>query len=168
MPSFTRASNACTGREAGPRRTWPSTNEKMLPCAGHVTVGSASRRFNDAAIERRTLMRAPRGHGEDRVIGATDDQDGRLGDLDTDRLRLLQPFRLDRGGSSRSRPRTSSFLHEVATITRLCRVLSAGHSRSKGDRMDDMSVEIKALQAAPFFAGLSPEDIAGIVKVGQP
>jgi CRP/FNR family transcriptional regulator, cyclic AMP receptor protein len=34
--------------------------------------------------------------------------------------------------------------------------------------MDDMSVEIKALQAAPFCAGLSPEDIAGIVKVGQP
>ncbi len=34
--------------------------------------------------------------------------------------------------------------------------------------MDDMSVETKALQAAPFFAGLSPEDIGGIVKVGQP
>ena len=34
--------------------------------------------------------------------------------------------------------------------------------------MDDMSVEIQALQAAPFCAGLSPEDIAGIVKVGQP
>ncbi len=34
--------------------------------------------------------------------------------------------------------------------------------------MDDMSVEIRALQAAPFCAGLSPEDIGGIVKVGQP
>jgi CRP/FNR family transcriptional regulator, cyclic AMP receptor protein len=34
--------------------------------------------------------------------------------------------------------------------------------------MDEMSVETKALQAAPFFAGLSAEDIGGIVKIGRP
>jgi CRP-like cAMP-binding protein len=34
--------------------------------------------------------------------------------------------------------------------------------------MDEMTVETKALQDAPFFAGLSPEDIGGILKVGRP
>lgn len=34
--------------------------------------------------------------------------------------------------------------------------------------MDETSVETKALQEAPFFAGLSPEDIDGILQVGRP
>ncbi|MEO8422456.1 MAG: cyclic nucleotide-binding domain-containing protein [Actinomycetota bacterium] len=34
--------------------------------------------------------------------------------------------------------------------------------------MDDSSIEAKALQGAPFFAGLSPVDIGGILKVGRP
>ncbi len=34
--------------------------------------------------------------------------------------------------------------------------------------MDETSVETKALQGAPFFAGLSPEDIDGILRVGRP
>jgi CRP-like cAMP-binding protein len=34
--------------------------------------------------------------------------------------------------------------------------------------MDEMSVETKALQVAPLFAGLSPEDIGGILRVGRP
>jgi CRP-like cAMP-binding protein len=34
--------------------------------------------------------------------------------------------------------------------------------------MGEMTVETKALQGAPFFAGLSPEDIEGIVEVGRP
>lgn len=34
--------------------------------------------------------------------------------------------------------------------------------------MDDVTVEAKALQGAPFFAGLSPEDIDGILHVGRP
>ena len=34
--------------------------------------------------------------------------------------------------------------------------------------MDEMSIEAKALQGAPFFAGLSPQDIEGILQVGRP
>jgi CRP-like cAMP-binding protein len=34
--------------------------------------------------------------------------------------------------------------------------------------MDETTVETKALQGAPFFAGLSPEDIGGILQVGRP
>jgi CRP/FNR family cyclic AMP-dependent transcriptional regulator len=34
--------------------------------------------------------------------------------------------------------------------------------------MDETTVETKALQAAPFFAGLSSEDIGGILQVGRP
>ena len=45
QPSSIRASNACTGCVAGPRRTAPSTSENTLPCAGHVTVGPAPSAF---------------------------------------------------------------------------------------------------------------------------
>lgn len=34
--------------------------------------------------------------------------------------------------------------------------------------MGEMTVETKALQGAPFFAGLSSEDIGGILRVGRP
>jgi CRP-like cAMP-binding protein len=34
--------------------------------------------------------------------------------------------------------------------------------------MSEMTVEAKALQGARFFAGLSPEDIDGILQVGRP
>ena len=34
--------------------------------------------------------------------------------------------------------------------------------------MGERTVETKALQGAPFFAGLSPEDIGGILQVGRP
>lgn len=34
--------------------------------------------------------------------------------------------------------------------------------------MDELTVEAKALQGAPFFEGLSPGDIDGIVHVGRP
>ncbi len=34
--------------------------------------------------------------------------------------------------------------------------------------MDESSVGTKALQGAPFFAGLEPEDIDGILQVGRP
>jgi CRP/FNR family cyclic AMP-dependent transcriptional regulator len=34
--------------------------------------------------------------------------------------------------------------------------------------MGEMTIETKALQGAPFFAGLSPEDIGGILQVGRP
>lgn len=34
--------------------------------------------------------------------------------------------------------------------------------------MSDSTVEIEALKNAPFFAGLSPEDLDGILRVGRP
>jgi CRP-like cAMP-binding protein len=34
--------------------------------------------------------------------------------------------------------------------------------------MGEMTVETKALRSAPFFAGLSPTDIGGILRVGRP
>jgi CRP-like cAMP-binding protein len=34
--------------------------------------------------------------------------------------------------------------------------------------MGEMSIETKALQSAPFFAGLSSDDIRGILQVGRP
>ncbi|MGZ5298699.1 MAG: Crp/Fnr family transcriptional regulator [Actinomycetota bacterium] len=34
--------------------------------------------------------------------------------------------------------------------------------------MGELTVEAKALRGAPFFAGLSPEDIGGILQVGRP
>ncbi len=34
--------------------------------------------------------------------------------------------------------------------------------------MDESSVGTKALQGAPFFAGLGPDDIDGILQVGRP
>jgi CRP-like cAMP-binding protein len=34
--------------------------------------------------------------------------------------------------------------------------------------MGEMTIETKALQGAPFFAGLSAEDIGGILQVGRP
>jgi CRP/FNR family transcriptional regulator, cyclic AMP receptor protein len=34
--------------------------------------------------------------------------------------------------------------------------------------MGELTVETKALQGAPFFAGLSAEDIGGILQVGRP
>ena len=37
----------------------------------------------------------------------------------------------------------------------------------EGDRMSDSAVEIEALRNAPFFAGLSPADLDGILQVGR-
>jgi CRP/FNR family transcriptional regulator, cyclic AMP receptor protein len=34
--------------------------------------------------------------------------------------------------------------------------------------MSGSTVEAQALQSAPFFAGLSPDDLAGILRVGRP
>lgn len=34
--------------------------------------------------------------------------------------------------------------------------------------MGERTVETKALQGSPFFSGLSPEDIGGILEVGRP
>ena len=73
MPSLTRASNAWTGRVAGPRRTARRRARRRCRAPGRSPWGR-SPAVQHAAIQRRTLMRASRpATAKIDVVGATDD-----------------------------------------------------------------------------------------------